>query len=80
MIFFRFRQQSIDAHNLQVFGNVVNGQRIAGMVYIFQETFQLLQGFITAIDTTTGIMTIDNSQKIILNDVRSSLIPRQNRF
>ncbi|KAJ7468499.1 hypothetical protein FB451DRAFT_374846 [Mycena latifolia] len=51
-----------------VWGNVVQGQRIAGLVFIFQETTQLLQGFITDIDWSTGIFTVDNSQKALLND------------
>ncbi|KAJ6487174.1 hypothetical protein C8R47DRAFT_979315 [Mycena vitilis] len=33
-----------------VFGNMVNGERIAGLIYIVQESAQVLQGFITSMD------------------------------
>ncbi|KAJ7670518.1 hypothetical protein B0H17DRAFT_198484 [Mycena rosella] len=51
-----------------VWGNVVRGERIAGLVYIFQETTQVLQGFITSINYTTGHFIVDNSQECVLND------------
>ncbi|KAF7345209.1 hypothetical protein MSAN_01897400 [Mycena sanguinolenta] len=50
-----------------VFGNVVSGQDIAGLIFIFQETFQLLQGFITDIDYTTGHFWV-RSLECVLND------------
>ncbi|KAJ7065868.1 hypothetical protein C8F01DRAFT_982946 [Mycena amicta] len=50
-----------------VFGNEVSGQKIAGVIYIFQETFQVLQGFITAIDYESGHFMIDNTE-VVLND------------
>ncbi|CAL3962328.1 unnamed protein product [Diplocarpon coronariae] len=37
-----------------VIGNRVNGQFIAGLVYIAQRSTQIVQGFITAIDPSTG--------------------------
>ncbi|KAJ7082331.1 hypothetical protein C8R44DRAFT_652691 [Mycena epipterygia] len=51
-----------------VFGNIVNGKRIAGLVYIFQETTQFLQGFITSIDFTNGHFVIDGELEVVLND------------
>ncbi|KAJ7145993.1 hypothetical protein C8R44DRAFT_5100 [Mycena epipterygia] len=51
-----------------VFGNIVSGQRIAGLIFIFQETTQFLQGFITSINYTSGYITIDNELQIVLND------------
>ncbi|KAJ7153588.1 hypothetical protein C8R43DRAFT_1066883 [Mycena crocata] len=50
-----------------VFGNVVNGERIAGLVYITQEIDQFLQGFITHIDYPTGHFFVDNME-CVLND------------
>ncbi|KAJ7065480.1 hypothetical protein C8F01DRAFT_982165 [Mycena amicta] len=50
-----------------VFGNIVSGKRIAGLVYIAQESTQLLQGFITSINYTTGRFFVDNTE-CVLND------------
>ncbi|KAJ7058267.1 hypothetical protein C8F01DRAFT_1150226 [Mycena amicta] len=50
-----------------IFGNQVNGTRIAGLVFIVQQSIQLLQGFITAIDYDTGHFFIDNTEAV-LND------------
>lgn len=41
-----------------VFGNRVNDQYIAGLVYIAQNPLRALQGFITSIDYTTGQFTL----------------------
>ncbi|KAJ7339734.1 hypothetical protein DFH08DRAFT_783346 [Mycena albidolilacea] len=43
-----------------VFGNIVSGQHIAGLVYISQEATQSLTGFITSINFTTGHFFVDN--------------------
>ncbi|KAJ7101874.1 hypothetical protein C8R44DRAFT_716280 [Mycena epipterygia] len=51
-----------------VFGNVVSGKQIAGLVYIVQESTQLLQGFITSINFTTGHFIVDNQAECVLND------------
>ncbi|KAJ6562301.1 hypothetical protein B0H19DRAFT_1259888 [Mycena capillaripes] len=51
-----------------VFGNTVGGQHIAGLVYIAQESTQLLQGFITSIDFATGHFFVDNVLECVLND------------
>jgi hypothetical protein len=56
--------------HLQVFGNIVGGKKIAGLVFITQESFQSLQGFITSINTTTGHFIVDNAVDCVLNDVR----------
>ncbi|KAJ7026715.1 hypothetical protein C8F04DRAFT_966139 [Mycena alexandri] len=50
-----------------VFGNIVSGQRIAGIIYIVQESTQFLQGFVTKIDYTTGHFWIDTLE-CLLND------------
>jgi hypothetical protein len=60
----------LDLTTGQVFGNLVKGQRIAGLVYIVQESTQFLQGFITSIDFATGHFFVDNSVECLLNDVR----------
>ncbi|KAJ7139026.1 hypothetical protein C8R44DRAFT_727142 [Mycena epipterygia] len=50
-----------------VFGDIVGGERIAGLIYIAQESTQLLQGFITYINYTTGHFFVDNMEAV-LND------------
>ncbi|KAJ6478551.1 hypothetical protein C8R47DRAFT_1287822 [Mycena vitilis] len=50
-----------------IFGNVVRGERIAGLIFIIQESVQLLQGFITEIDYTTGHFWVDTLE-CVLND------------
>ncbi|KAJ7028589.1 hypothetical protein C8F04DRAFT_1290541 [Mycena alexandri] len=54
--------------NLLVFGNIVQGQPIAGLIYITQESTQILQGFITEIDYTTGHFFVNNEIEAVLND------------
>jgi hypothetical protein len=44
----------------QVIGNRVNGQFIAGLVYISQRSTQTVQGFITSIDLSTGRFKINS--------------------
>ncbi|KAJ7026500.1 hypothetical protein C8F04DRAFT_966333 [Mycena alexandri] len=51
-----------------VFGNIVQGQPIAGLIYITQESTQILQGFITEIDYTTGHFFVNNEIEAVLND------------
>ncbi|KAJ6562241.1 hypothetical protein B0H19DRAFT_1143919 [Mycena capillaripes] len=51
-----------------VFGNIVGGQHIAGLVYIAQESTQSLQGFITSINFATGHFFVDNNVECVLND------------
>ncbi|KAJ6524493.1 hypothetical protein B0H19DRAFT_972034 [Mycena capillaripes] len=50
-----------------VFGNIVRGERIAGIIYIVQETLNLLQGFITQIDYPSGHFWVDTLE-CVLND------------
>ncbi|KAJ6535725.1 hypothetical protein B0H19DRAFT_1080176 [Mycena capillaripes] len=51
-----------------VFGNVVGGKKIVGLLYINQESTQILQGFITSIDFTTGKFVVDGALTCVLND------------
>ncbi|KAJ7456906.1 hypothetical protein FB451DRAFT_1047681 [Mycena latifolia] len=50
-----------------IFGNVVRDERIAGLIYIVQESTQLLQGFITSIDMTNGHFNVSDLE-CALND------------
>ncbi|KAJ6566672.1 hypothetical protein B0H19DRAFT_1257865 [Mycena capillaripes] len=74
---------TIDAHNnttpnlplfgivsweTNLFGNIVRGEKIAGLIFIVQESLQLLQGFITDIDYTTGHFWVDTVVECVLND------------
>ncbi|KAJ7671914.1 hypothetical protein B0H17DRAFT_948004, partial [Mycena rosella] len=52
---------------IQVFGNIVNGQRIAAIIYIVQQSTQVLQGFITSINTANGHFFVSNVE-FVLND------------
>ncbi|KAF9026950.1 hypothetical protein BDZ89DRAFT_1067279 [Hymenopellis radicata] len=59
----------------QVFVNYINGQKIAGIVYVFQEIANINEGFITAIDYEKGEMRIDGTfgdlttgQRVVIND------------
>lgn len=50
-----------------VHGNIVNGQYIAGLVFIFQDPANFTQGFIERIDYANGILWV-NGQRIQIND------------
>jgi hypothetical protein len=50
---------------LKIFGNVVGGERIAGLVFIVQESLQLLQGFISQIDYPTGHFWVDTLECVL---------------
>ncbi|KAJ7621999.1 hypothetical protein DFH06DRAFT_770088 [Mycena polygramma] len=50
-----------------VFGNNVNGEKIAGLIYIVQESAQVLQGFITSMDVN-GHFVVDRTLDCVLND------------
>ncbi|KAJ7938290.1 hypothetical protein B0H13DRAFT_2572062 [Mycena leptocephala] len=50
-----------------VYGNIIRGERIAGLIYIVQESTQVLQGFITQINYTTGHFWVDTLE-CVLND------------
>lgn len=49
-------------------GNRLNGKFIAGLVYIAQRSDQAVQGFITAIDLTTGHFQINGGTDCVIND------------
>jgi hypothetical protein len=48
-------------------GNIVNGQYIAGLVFIFQDPANFSQGFIEKIDYANGVLWA-NGQRIQIND------------
>jgi hypothetical protein len=48
-------------------GNIVNGQYIAGFVFIFQDPANFTQGFIERIDYAHGILWV-NGQRVQIND------------
>src|SRR6185437_6916840 len=48
-------------------GSIVNGQYIAGFVFIFQDPANFTQGFIEKIDYAKGILWV-NGQRVQLND------------
>ncbi|KAF7361123.1 hypothetical protein MSAN_01144100 [Mycena sanguinolenta] len=51
-----------------VYGNVVGGQKIAGLIFIVQESLNFLQGFVTEIDWTTGHFWVGTDLECVLND------------
>lgn len=53
LFFFSFR-----SFHCQIFANFIGGRYIAGIVYIFQETGQTSEGFITHIDYEKGEMRV----------------------
>ena len=55
--------------SVQVQGNLVGATNIAGLVYISPSFTQILQGFITGINTASGHFTISSSNiDCVLND------------
>ncbi|HET9283620.1 MAG TPA: hypothetical protein VFR24_16830 [Candidatus Angelobacter sp.] len=48
-------------------GNIVNGQYVAGLVFIFQDPANFTQGFIEKIDYANGVLWV-NGQRIQIND------------
>ena len=53
-----FNNSPLPSYEIQVQGNVVNGQYIAGLVFISQQAANLGQGKITAIDYSNGELLI----------------------
>lgn len=60
---------------MKIFANYINGQPVAGVVYIFQELGHLSEGFITAIDYEKGEMRMNGvfgdlttGQRMVIND------------
>jgi hypothetical protein len=54
-------------YQVHVQGNIVNGQYIAGIIYISQDPGNFFQGFIEKLDYAKGIMYV-NGQRFQLND------------
>ncbi|HEY2499418.1 MAG TPA: hypothetical protein VGK24_20340 [Candidatus Angelobacter sp.] len=48
-------------------GNIVNGQYIAGLVFIFQDPANFTQGYIESLDYANGVMVV-NGMRVQLND------------
>src|SRR3954469_7721594 len=55
---------TFEAH---VQGNIVNGQYIAGLIFISQQSLNSSQGFIESLDYANGIMVV-NGTKVQIND------------
>ena len=61
----------LPSYEIQVQGNVVNGQYIAGLVFISQQALNLGSGIITAIDYNNGELLIDTkgtTARVRIND------------
>lgn len=54
-------------YQVHVQGNIIDGQYIAGIIYISQDPANFFQGFIERIDYTKGILWV-NGQRFQLND------------
>jgi hypothetical protein len=54
-------------YQVHVQGNIINGQYIAGIIYISQDPANFFQGFIEKIDYAKGILYV-NGQRFQLND------------
>ncbi len=52
----------LPSYEIHVQGNVVNGQYIAGLIFISQQSLNLVQGTITAIDYVNGELQIATSR------------------
>ncbi|HEY1939356.1 MAG TPA: hypothetical protein VGJ33_15615 [Candidatus Angelobacter sp.] len=48
-------------------GNIVNGQYIAGLVFIFQDPANFTQGYIESLDYPNGVMVV-NGMRVQIND------------
>src|SRR5579859_2107104 len=54
-------------YQVHVHGNIVNGQYIGGIIFMFQDPANFTQGFIEKIDYANGILWV-NGQRIQIND------------
>jgi hypothetical protein len=54
-------------YQISVQGNIVNGQYIAGIVYLFQDPGNFIQGYIERFDYANGVMVV-NGMRVQLND------------
>lgn len=48
-------------------GNIINGQYVAGLVFIFQDPANQMQGFIESIDYPNGVLVV-NGHRVQIND------------
>ncbi|HEY2362934.1 MAG TPA: hypothetical protein VGK36_17570 [Candidatus Angelobacter sp.] len=54
-------------YQISVQGNIVNGQYIAGLVYLFQDPGNFAQGYIERFDYANGVMWV-NGMRVQIND------------
>jgi hypothetical protein len=54
-------------YQVNVQGNIVNGQYIAGLVFIFQDPANFTQGYIESFDYPNGVMVV-NGMRVQIND------------
>ncbi|MGC2741737.1 MAG: hypothetical protein WA672_01015 [Candidatus Angelobacter sp.] len=54
-------------YQVNVQGNIVNGQYIAGLVFIFQDPANFTQGYIEKFDYANGVMVV-NGMRVQIND------------
>ena len=54
-------------YQISVQGNIVNGQYIAGLVYLFQDPGNFTQGYIEKFDYANGVMWV-NGMRVQIND------------
>jgi len=54
-------------YQISVQGNIVNGQYIAGLVYLFQDPGNFTQGYIERFDYANGVMWV-NGMRVQIND------------
>ncbi len=59
-------------YQAHVQGNIVNGQYIAGIVFIIQDPVNQIEGFIEKFDYANGIMYI-NGNRIQINDPKLTI-------
>src|SRR3954447_12907390 len=57
-----------NAYEFHAIGNIVAGKRVAGLVYMSQQSRNVGSGTIAAIDWTTGKLTLDSGAVVQIND------------
>ncbi|MGB8129534.1 MAG: hypothetical protein WCG81_07055 [Candidatus Angelobacter sp.] len=64
-------------YQVNVQGNIVNGQYIAGLVFIFQDPANFTQGYIEKFDYANGVMWV-NGMRVQINDPALTItVPNQ---
>jgi hypothetical protein len=64
-------------YQVNVQGNIVNGQYIAGLVFIFQDPANFTQGYIEKFDYANGVMVV-NGMRVQINDPALTItVPNQ---